>query len=182
MTEQKRNLIPNSTQIPNVILDIILPRLPESEGKCLLYICRRTFGFHKDYDQISFSQFVDGITDRRGNILDYGTGLARSSVAEALKNLISSGMILVVQCRRGNYYQINLEIDVDKVVQKMDWSRKWTKRSSKSGSLAVRESNEQNLGNKEKQSIGKNSGSAVDNFTARVKELARSMTINRFKN
>lgn len=182
MEEHKKlNLIPNSTQIPNVIMDILLPRIPESEGKCLLYICRRTFGFHKEYDRISFSQFIDGIQDRSGKILDYGTGLVRASVAEALKNLLHSEAISVKKSTKGNYYQINLHMDVDKVVQKIDWFRKQTRIGSKNGLKAVQKMNTQNLGNKEKQSSRKNEGPPVDNLGDMTRELAKKMTVNRFK-
>ena len=71
MPENKpKSLIPNSTQVPNVILDLFIPRLPEGEARCSLYICRRTFGFHKKRDRISLSQFVDGIRDKEGKVLD----------------------------------------------------------------------------------------------------------------
>ncbi len=162
-------------------MDILLPRIPESEGKCLLYICRRTFGFHKEYDRISFSQFIDGIKDRSGKVLDYGTGLVRASVAEALRNLLNSEAISVKKSTKGNYYQINLHMDVDKVVQKIDWFRKQTRIGSKNGLKAVQKMNTQNLGNKEKQSPSGSSGPPGDNFGDMTRELAKRMTINRFK-
>ena len=56
--DQVNKLIPNSTQIPNVILDKIIPGIPNAEAKCLLYICRRTYGFHKEKDRISLTQFT----------------------------------------------------------------------------------------------------------------------------
>ena len=144
-------------------MDIFLPRISASETKCILYICRRTFGFHKEYDRISFSQFVDGIKDRNGKTLDYGTGLVRSSVAEALRNLLYSEAILVKKSTKGNYYQINLHMDVDKVVRKMDWFRKQTKSGSKNGLISVRNTDPQKIGNKEKQSLSQSIGPPVDN-------------------
>lgn len=114
---ENNKLIPNSTQIPNIILDLLWPKLPEAEGKCLLYICRRTFGFHKDEDRISFTQFISGIKTRDGKVLDNGTGLSRASVSSALKNLAHSEAIFIEKNSKGNIYRINLEMDVDKVVQ-----------------------------------------------------------------
>lgn len=162
--EIKKNLIPNSTQIPNVILDILLPRLSASEGKCILYICRRTFGFHKESDRISFSQFVGGIKDRYGKVLDYGTGLVRASVTQALKNLVrAEAVTLVRKTSKGNCYQINLNMDVDKVVQKLDQSRKQTRSSPKNEPKVVQNMDPQNLGNPVKQSIRGSNDPPVDN-------------------
>lgn len=147
------NLIPNSTQVPNVVLDFIIPQIPEAEGRCLLYVCRRTFGFHKEMDRISFSQFIDGIKTKDGKILDHGSGLARASVAKGLKNLNLAGLIEVKQTTKGNYYQINLQIDLEKVVQLVNQYAENTKSSSATRPKAVQQMNTQNLGNKEKESI-----------------------------
>lgn len=152
MYEHKNNLIPNSTQVPNVILDLVIPRLPEAEGRCLLYICRRTFGFHKESDRISFSQFIDGIKDRTGKVLDYGAGLARASVAKGLKNLAQADAVIVRTTTKGNFYQINLSMDVDKVVQLVNQYSGNTKSGSATRPKAVQVVNTQNLGNKEKES------------------------------
>lgn len=172
------NLIPNSTQLPNLILDLVVPLIPESEARCLIYICRRTFGFHKGSDRISFSQFMDGIKDRRGNVLDYGTGLSRQAVAVGLKNLTQSGAVRVMKSKKGNVYEINLHMDVDNVVNLIDQSRKLTKSSLKNRQQSVYKVDTQNLGNKEKQSIR----DPVENLSTSIRELARKMTINKFKN
>lgn len=174
MDDHKLNLIPNSTQIPNVILDLIIPRISEIEGRCLLYICRRTFGFHKESDRISFSQFIDGIKDRRGVVLDYGAGIARSSVAKGLKHLVEAEAIRIRKTTMGNYYQINLHMDVEKVVRLTNQFAGRTENGSWRVPKSVRRANTQNLGNKEKQSIREN----VDNFRKKSRELVNKMTIN----
>ena len=174
MDDHKLNLIPNSTQIPNVILDLIIPRICEIEGRCLLYICRRTFGFHKESDRISFSQFIDGIKDRRGVVLDYGAGIARSSVAKGLKHLVEAEAIRIRKTTQGNYYQINLYMDVEKVVRLTNQFAGRTESGSWRVPKSVRRANTQNLGNKEKQSIRE----SVDNFRKKSRELVNKMTIN----
>lgn len=146
---EPNKLIPNSTQIPNIVLDFLLPALPETEGKCLLYICRRTYGFHKDEDRISLTQFTDGITDRSGKILDNGTGLSRPSVVEGLKNLINAGAVAIEKNRNGNVYKIRLDMDIDKVVKNINQLRKLTSSSKKSLPKPVKLFNTQK---KEKQS------------------------------
>jgi hypothetical protein len=154
MDEQKtNNFIPNSTQVPNVIIDYVIPRIGEAEARCLLYICRRTYGFHKQSDRISFSQFIDGISDKAGKVLDYGAGLARASVAKGLKNLCDAQAIAIKKTTKGNYYHINLDMDVEKVVQLLDQSTTHTKSGSPSRPKAVQLVNTQKKGNKEKQSI-----------------------------
>jgi len=174
----KYNLIPNSTQLPNILLDKVIPLIPEAEARCLLYICRRTFGFQKDSDRISFSQFMGGIKDRRGNVLDYGAGLARASVAKGLKRLVESGAVLVRQNTKGNYYQINLHMDVEKVVQVVNRSDWRTKIGSASRPKLVQHLNTQNQGKKEKPSIR----DPVNKLSTDIRELTKKMTINRFQN
>lgn len=153
---QKKNtiLIPNSTQIPNVILDKIIPGIPSAEVKCLLYICRRTYGFHKERDRISLTQFTDGITSRDSREkLDYGTGLSRPSVVEALRNLIGSGIVIPTKDNKGNYYELNCELLGDKyvekvVVKKINQLRKLTRISKENLPKQVKLFNPQNKGNK----------------------------------
>ena len=175
MDENKQNLIPNSSQIPNIILDLVLPRISEAEARCLLYICRRTFGFHKDEDNISFSQFENGIKTSQGKRLDFGTGLSRPSVNSALQNLIKVGVIYVQQRSKGNRYRLNLHMDVDKVVNEINQLRELTKSGKASSLKLVKRFNTQNLEKKEKPSIRH----PVDNFKERIGEIARHMTLNK---
>ena len=138
--DKKISIIPNSTQIPNILTDGLLPRLSEAEMKCLLYICRRTFGFHRDEDRISLSQFVDGqkagpekkyacpVYERNGEkYLDFGAGLSRQSAVIGLRNLEQAEAIQVRRTSVGNTYKINLEMDIEKVVNLIDQSRKLTR-------------------------------------------------------
>lgn len=86
-------LFPNTTQVPNVILDRWLPHLSGSELKVVMYVCRRTYGFGKEQDCISLSQMADGISKRDGTILDYGAGLSKSAAAAACKSLAEKGVL-----------------------------------------------------------------------------------------
>ncbi len=178
MDDHKHNLIPNSSQIPNVILDLVLPRISEAEARCLLYICRRTFGFHKDEDNISFSQFENGIKTSQGRRLDFGTGLSRPSVNAALQNLIKVGVIFVQQRSKGNRYKLNLNMDVDKVVNEINQLRELTRSGKSSSPKLVKRVNTQNLEKKEKPSLER----PVHNFGEMTRELANKMTINRKNN
>ena len=143
-----KRLIPNSTQIPNIVLDLLVPKLPPAEARCILYISRRTFGFHRSKDRISLSQFISGITSRDGKRLDYGTGLSRPSVVEALKNLFKAGAIFIEKDNKGNYYEINLDMNVEEVVKKVNQLRKLTNISKESKPKQVKLFNLQKKGNK----------------------------------
>jgi hypothetical protein len=110
-----RSLIPNSTQIPDVILDHWMGHLSGAEFKVVMYIARRTYGFGKDSDTISLNQLARGIRMRRGGQLDYGTGLSRSSVKSACASLVGRGVLVKTQATVAgsdepdeNTYRLNL--------------------------------------------------------------------------
>jgi hypothetical protein len=52
---------PKYTPIPDLFLDEQMQDLTEAELKVILYIFRRTFGFKKEQDAISYDQFLNGI-------------------------------------------------------------------------------------------------------------------------
>jgi len=87
--------IPNHTQIPNEILDET-HLYSESELKVILAICRKTIGWHKQEDNISFSQIAEI------------TGLSSASISKALKELEEIRLITVTR-KDGitNHYYIN---------------------------------------------------------------------------
>ena len=85
---------PNGTIVPDLFFDELMPYLKEAELRVLLYIIRRTFGFKKNADPISFSQFLSGITAKDGRQLDNGCGIkSRSHLNNALKSLEAKGII-----------------------------------------------------------------------------------------
>lgn len=85
---------PTTTPVPDVVFDRFLSKLGEAELKALLYIIRRTFGFKRNTDAISFNQFIRGITTRDGRVLDEGCGIRdRTSLSKALKSLEDKGII-----------------------------------------------------------------------------------------
>jgi len=96
---------PTYTQVPDEVLDVLMPDLSESELKVLLYVVRRTFGFGKDRDAISTSQMIEGITTKDGRVLDRGTGLSRSSVRRGVQGLLDKGILTIskVVSEEGDY-------------------------------------------------------------------------------
>lgn len=94
-----RLLIPNTCQVPNVVLDKVIPRLPAGAVRVLLAIVRFTYGFGKASDRISYGQ------------LSKATRLSRRQVIHAVKAL--GNLINVVQGAKGrgaNEYSLNLNI------------------------------------------------------------------------
>lgn len=85
---------PNYTQVPDELFDQLMPDLSGAELKVLLYIIRRTFGFKKNCDPISFNQFLSGIKGKGGKTLDRGCGIkSRDKLNNALKSLLTKGII-----------------------------------------------------------------------------------------
>ena len=113
------SFIPNTTQIPNLAIDFLMANLPESEFKVLCYIYRRTFGFQKMGDYISLSQMANGLINKKGERLDYGTGLSRPTIIKAIKNLSRLSLIIIVKSRGTNYYKPVLDIDIDFILKKI---------------------------------------------------------------
>jgi len=114
-----RLLVPNTTQVPNVLIDEVMLKLPPSAFRVLLVIVRKTYGFQKLADRISFSQ------------LQTLTGLSREGVSNGVKALkqlvkIKSGG----KGRGANEYSLNLDISTGQLVRISDQSEKLTSQSS----------------------------------------------------
>jgi hypothetical protein len=84
---------PNYTPVPDQVFDELLTVLTGAELKVLLYICRRTFGFKKDSDNISLNQMLHGVVKKDGTRLDAGTGLSKPTLLKALRDLQDKGVI-----------------------------------------------------------------------------------------
>src|SRR5205823_6114798 len=86
-------------QVPDELFDYWLPRLSDAELFILLYIVRRTLGFHKAADIITPHQFLSGVRTRLGIVLDEGCGISRKHLYHALGGLKDKGLI-AIQRRR----------------------------------------------------------------------------------
>lgn len=107
LLQMNNKLNPNFTQIPNVFFDEIYSNLGYAELKVLLYLMRRTYGFHKKTDKISLTQFEKGIEG-----LDNGTGLARKNIFQALDSLVKKELVLINKKGRINSYSLYLDSDL----------------------------------------------------------------------
>ncbi len=79
---------PNYSQIPNDLMDYWLPELSGAESKVLLYLARRTFGFHRNRVEVGLRGIANGIPGK-----DRGTGLHIETVGTAVKHLEAIGLI-----------------------------------------------------------------------------------------
>lgn len=78
----------NITQVPNVLFDIYLPLLSESELKVIMVVVRQTFGWidmrtgiRKERDRIAISQFI------------HKTGLSKRIISIAIQKLCVRGLL-----------------------------------------------------------------------------------------
>ncbi|MCS6985816.1 MAG: replication protein [Leptospiraceae bacterium] len=96
-------LVPNVTQVPNVIFDHWMRQLSCAEFKVLLALARKTFGWGQEAEFISNSQFVTL------------TGLTDTGVQKALKSLAMKGLVVKVKQgggRTANYWAIHLPVTI----------------------------------------------------------------------
>lgn len=90
--------IANSFQLPNAFVDEMLCKLSGNACKIYLLIVRKTRGWHKEADRISYSQ------------IQKSTGLnSRTTISKALDELIDLGLIIKEQGsqKSSNEYKLN---------------------------------------------------------------------------
>jgi len=86
--------LPNTTPVPDIVFDELLGKLTGNELKVLLYIIRRTYGFGKNADAISLSQFRRGIKTKDEKVLDKGCGIDHNrTIIVSLNSLEEKGYI-----------------------------------------------------------------------------------------
>ena len=108
-------IVPNSYQTPNLYTDRLMAYLSGDEWKTLHYALRRTFGFNRERDRISVSQFMNGNgrTDEEGRLLEYGTGLSHGAQLDAINNLMRFGVLVEVagnnRENHGRLWELNLD-------------------------------------------------------------------------
>lgn len=84
----------NYTQIPNVFFDEIMKKISPSDNLVLMAIMRKTFGWQKQVDKISYSQIIEM------------TGLVKSTVSISIKSLEEKGLIYVTREGQINTYSV----------------------------------------------------------------------------
>src|SRR6185369_8811212 len=77
-------LIPNTTQVPNVLIDVVMRQISDAALRVLLAVVRKTYGFQKKCDAVSLTQ------------LQKLTGMSRKAVVDGIKKL---GSLLIINKR-----------------------------------------------------------------------------------
>ncbi len=94
----------NYTPVHNAFFDVIMPDLKPTSFKVLCFVFRKTHGWHKAVDDISFSQ------------IKTGTGIkSNHTVIAALKELSDKGHIITIiheEQWQSNSYAINIDFTV----------------------------------------------------------------------
>ena len=88
---------PRYTMVPNALLDDDMKNMGKAELKILLATCRKTFGWQKERDRISYTQF------------EKLTGLSRSSVVDGINAGIKRGILRKHLTKAGNEYSLNID-------------------------------------------------------------------------
>ena len=91
-----RDVEDGHTRINNEILEALATSdLNGAELRCVLYLLRKTYGWKKKADRISFGQWSEG------------TGLAKRSVRRALKSLVDKRILIQDDSKYVNGWQFN---------------------------------------------------------------------------
>ncbi len=145
---------PNYTQVPNLLFDDLLSTIGEAELKVVLWIARKTFGWHKDSDQISLSQLMTA------------TGMSRQGVLNGIENGISHGLIGRIPHGQSFLYFL--------VVNEVDQSTTLTSASLQSRPEVV---NEVDTQKKTKDNLNKKefSGRPLTAWQQQVKEMSEAI-------
>jgi phage replication O-like protein O len=106
-------LIPNTTQVPNVLLDVVMPAIKNASLRVLLAVARKTYGYQKSADDISLTQ------------LQKLTGLSRQGVVNGIGGL---GNLLGIENGDDgmNRYRLNVDLSSGELVNLFDQSKKLT--------------------------------------------------------
>lgn len=90
----------NYTQIPNVILDNA-DKFSDQEFKIIMMICRKTFGWQKTQDRISYSQFQKG------------TGKCFNTIKKSLDRLINHFHLIIQSGNEKTGYDYKMNVSSD---------------------------------------------------------------------
>src|SRR5687767_29255 len=91
-----------------------MPRLSKAALKVLLAVARKTYGWGKERDAISFTQ------------LQAMTGLGRGGVARGIRELNSLILVTTSAEHNCNEYELNIEVPTSELVSKWNWFQNGT--------------------------------------------------------
>lgn len=129
------------TQFHNYVIDEIMPTLGPNAWKVLCLIIRKTRGWHKDEDAISYSQIMSG------------TGIKnRTTVSAALDELTTRGYVIAnARGRRASTYRLNQDYTAPDGSTKIEQSEICTTTSTEIVPPVVQKSDTQKKAKKERK-------------------------------
>jgi hypothetical protein len=112
--------IPNTTQVPNYVLDVMMSCLSGAEFKVLMFFIRQTYGFMKYNHKVSYSlnQISKGMKSlTTGEYIFHGTGVSTRQVQSAIDKLNSNYELITVEYgdfvkAKATKYKLNLDADI----------------------------------------------------------------------
>lgn len=128
---------PGFTAIPNWLIDDVLPHISSNAAKVMIAVARKTIGWNKDADRLSFSQLISL------------TGLNRTPLTAAIQELTERGVIEREPVKNSFTYRIGEQSRI-----KTDLEQSRIKTDSDQNGLESRPKSVQNLDTqKKKESI-----------------------------
>lgn len=97
----------NYTQASNNFIDNYMSKCSGSAVKVFIAISRKTIGWHKTSDRISYSQLIEL------------TGLTTNTLKTAIKELIAFDLIIQSESKFGYTYDLNIS-DIDTAISNID--------------------------------------------------------------
>jgi hypothetical protein len=92
-----------STQIPNILLDRLMPVVAPALWKIVCCVARQTYGWQKKWDAISVTQAIEK------------TGLSNRCVIDGFADLVDAGVLVLGEVGKyGQEYSLNSSCDMDK--------------------------------------------------------------------
>ena len=92
--------VPHFTMYPNIVLDELMQDMSGAEFKVISVIVRKTFGWHKDRDVISYSQ-IQSIS-----------GLSTNAIKKAIVELKKKDLLVVKRTGRGKGIRTSYELNM----------------------------------------------------------------------
>lgn len=100
-------IVPNYTQVPNIVIDDLAAKLSDSAFKIYVVLIRKTKGWEQKRDAIAISQFMEI------------TGKSKPTVIKCLDELTNLGLIKKTRFTKyGNEYELNLSFSHDGIFVK----------------------------------------------------------------
>lgn len=102
----------NYTAVHNAVFDVLMPSLPPNAFKVLCFIIRKTVGWRRESDTLSYSQLMDG------------TGIVSSATLRTAIKILAERQIIIVTDGEGQWtaasYQLNTQLIIDAPASKIE--------------------------------------------------------------